>query len=32
MSGETIVTLFATAVLLYAMWYTNHLDKQKRSN
>lgn len=32
MDGQTIVTIFATLVLVFAMWYTNKLtNKTKHS-
>jgi len=27
MDGQTIVTLFATVTLIYAIWYFNKIDK-----
>lgn len=29
MSGDTIVTIFATIVLIFSMWYTHKILKDK---
>ena len=28
MDGQTVITLFATAVLVFAMWYAHKLNKE----
>lgn len=31
MDGQTIVTIFATIILIFAMWYANKLNSDKHN-